>query len=210
MASQIKVILFDLGGVLVELDQRPEKTCWFDPRLTREENWNTWLTSSHVQQFERGEIGSQDFAERFVADHRISLTPAQFLEQFNSWIVGFYPDAFSLLRRLSANYILGIFSNISEAHWNIVYPPIKQCGYISHYFASYQIGQVKPDPSAFAFIAGQIAVSPESILFLDDNALNVVGAREAGYRAHVAKGVQAAVHILNRYGILEEVSELTG
>ena len=147
-------------------------------------------------------MSPQDFADRFIADHHIDLRAEQFLAQFNSWIIGFYPGALSLLRKLSITYRLGIFSNISEAHWQKVYPPLKESGHITHFFASYEIGLVKPDLEAFLFIARELGVPPQSIFFLDDNVVNVEGAKNAGYVAHLAKGLEGAKEALNRYGIV--------
>ena len=188
MSSPTEIILFDLGGVLVELDQRPENTCWFDPNLTPAQNWHNWLTDPNVQRFEQGLISAESFATDIIANQRLNITVDQFYIAFKKWVVGFYPEVWSLLEQLAQHYKLAVFSNISELHWPPLFQKLKQQGLISDYFASYLIHRAKPDPDSFLFVAEQMEVKPDSVLFLDDNILNVKGATKAGMKSAVVKG----------------------
>ena len=53
---------------------------------------------------------------------------------------------------------------------------------------SAEVGCRKPDPEAFARLAGRLGIAPESLLFFDDGAPYVAGAREAGLQAHRFEG----------------------
>ncbi len=203
MSQAFRVLLFDLGGVLVELDRRPETTGWFRADLSESENWQQWLTSPFTQAFERGEVTPSEFAARFIAENNLGCTIDSFLNQFSSWVVGFYPGVFPLLKQLSERYSVGILSNITEVHW----PPLQQelldHGAVTHYFASYQIGLAKPDTTTYTYAARAMDVDPAQILFIDDNILNVEGARAAGLTAAVAEGFDGVTQILQEYEIIE-------
>ena len=201
--SDIEVILFDLGGVLVELDTQAANTTWFHPELSLTENWQAWLTSPFTQSFERGEISPHEFATQFLGDNNIDLSVDTFLGQFKSWVVGFYPGAFTLLDQLAGHYKLGVFSNITEVHWPDISQKLEANGRIEHYFASYQLGMAKPDPQSFNYVAEQLGVIPSKILFVDDNALNVQGARTAGLTAEVTRGYDQLVAVLKRRQIID-------
>ena len=49
-------------------------------------------------------------------------------------------------------------------------------------FVSSRIGLRKPDAEAFAHVAQEIGVAPERILFFDDSAANIAGARAVGFQ----------------------------
>jgi glucose-1-phosphatase len=69
---------------------------------------------------------------------------------------------------------------------------------------SAELGRSKPDPEAFRRLATRLECAPDEILYFDDDATYVAGAREAGLSAHHvggAAGVRAglAVHGLQRW-----------
>ena len=74
-------------------------------------------------------------------------------------------------------------------------------------FYSHALGVAKPDPAYFRAIAEQLALPPETLLFIDDHEANVLGAREAGLLAAVfpgsaeLTGVPALEAILAQHGI---------
>jgi len=61
---------------------------------------------------------------------------------------------------------------------------------------------VKPDADAFAHVVDALSVSPGRVLLLDDNQINVEGARAAGLRAERAVGVDGARRALARAGLV--------
>jgi putative hydrolase of the HAD superfamily len=71
-------------------------------------------------------------------------------------------------------------------------------------FYSFELGFAKPDAGYFKTIMDRINVAPDRVLFIDDHAGNVDGAREIGIHGElfpVDGGVAALKPILGRYGI---------
>ena len=66
MDEPIDVILFDLGGVLVELAGVDQMIAWSPGISTHDELWRRWLGSSAVRRFETGAIGRDDFATAVI------------------------------------------------------------------------------------------------------------------------------------------------
>ncbi|MEJ2178469.1 MAG: HAD family phosphatase [Gammaproteobacteria bacterium] len=198
---RISAILFDLGGVLVELNHNADNVPWFDNDRSASENWQRWLTSPVSQQFERGLISPQEFAERFIKDNKVPLEPDSFLKHFESWVIGFYPGTFSLLQQLSALYPIGVFSNSNEVHWPRLYTQMQYHGSISYYFTSYLMGVAKPDPASFNHVATSMGIAPEEILFLDDNPINVESAWRSGFLAEQVSSFEQIPALLKTFGI---------
>jgi FMN phosphatase YigB (HAD superfamily) len=64
------------------------------------------------------------------------------------------------------------------------------------------MGLVKPDREAFEHVIAALGCPPAHVLFLDDNEINVAGARAAGLDAHRADGIDSARAILAARGLL--------
>jgi putative hydrolase of the HAD superfamily len=201
MHSNINAIVFDLGGVLVELNHQKDTVPWFNNELSAETNWHQWLTSPLSQQFERGQISPSEFAQRYIRDNDIQMESSEFLEHFRSWVVGFYPGAFSLLKQLSQHYPIAVFSNVTAVHWLPLYAQMKDSGSVSYFFASYELGMAKPDPAAFEHVANTMGLDPEEILFVDDNPINVEGARLSGFQGEIVSGFDQLAPALTRHSI---------
>jgi HAD superfamily hydrolase (TIGR01509 family) len=66
---------------------------------------------------------------------------------------------------------------------------------------SAELGRSKPDPEAFHRLARRLGVPPEAVLFFDDNAEYVAGARQAGLHAYRFEGAAAVRDRLTAHGV---------
>ena len=85
--SGIEVVLFDLGGVLVELGGPPAFGV-SEGEGDEAAIWQRWLDCPWVRRFERGQCSAEAFGEGLVADWGLSLSPAEFLDRFARWPLG--------------------------------------------------------------------------------------------------------------------------
>lgn len=200
---EIHLLLLDLGGVLVELDADAARAGWFDPSLSSEENWRKWLGSESSQALERGEIAPAEFAASLIKEYQLDISVEQFIDYFRKWVVGFYPGVFPLLERVLPGVTLGVFSNVTDVHWTPLYDALVSKTRIRHYFASYLIGYAKPDLDAYRFVCAQAGVNAAQVLFVDDNRINVEGARAAGLLAEQVQGPKQLEQVLQDYRLLD-------
>jgi HAD superfamily hydrolase (TIGR01509 family) len=202
---EIQHIVFDLGGVLVELDGQPIKNSWLQKDQSFDESWRLWLTSPLVQDFDRGKISPRVFAESLVEELHLNVSPAEFLDWITLWPKDFYPESLLLLKNLSKNYQLSIFSNITSLHWPKYHSALLDLNVVSNYFASFEMGLAKPEPASFQFIVEQLNINPKSILFLDDNIVNVEAARSRGLYAECVKGIEETKQTLITLGLANNI-----
>ena len=198
---KITHIVFDLGGVLVELDGQPVKNEWLTQHQQFEKSWQVWLNSPLVLDFDRGKITPNDFAEQIIAELELKTTPEEFLNWITHWPKDFFPGALDLLLSLKTQYSVGIFSNITSLHWPRYLTVLKQHNAVTHYFASYQMGLAKPEKKAFEFVIHSLRTAPQSILFLDDNIINVESARRCGINAYCVKGINQTRTLLEQLNL---------
>ena len=201
MAAPVDVVLFDLGGVLIELSgvRAMLELTGID---SEEELWRRWLTCRWVRRFESGGCSEGEFAAAVVADWQLEITPAAFLQAFSAWPVGPLPGAAELVAQTRVSVATGCFSNTNALHWQDHIAAWPVAGLFDHRFLSFELGLLKPDIAAFAEVASLLGVPAERVLFLDDNALNVAGAAAAGFQATRAAGVGEARQCLAKAGVL--------
>lgn len=68
-------------------------------------------------------------------------------------------------------------------------------------FNTAEIGIAKPDPEVFHHVLGELGVSTDQAVFIDDLLVNVEGARAAGLRAHQHTGRDSTVEFLRDHGV---------
>ena len=206
--SSGKVVLFDLGGVLIENDGRAALTAMLPQPLPASEMWRRWLESPTVRQFERGRVSSDDFAASFVREWEIDLEPAVFLREFATWPRGLYDGAEALLRELKGTHHLACLSNTNALHWQR-FPQLHAL--FDSCFLSHEMGHVKPDREAFEYTVASLGVAPGEVYFFDDLMPNVAVAREVGMNAFQVDGFAGIGPILRRERLLGHAgTELEG
>jgi putative hydrolase of the HAD superfamily len=202
VAEDIRVVLFDLGGVLVDVIGPISLLRRLGDRLTREQLWEMWLRSPVVRDFEAGRVTPDVFADRLIADLGLPPDRQQFLADFAQWPRALYPGAAELLGRIRPPYLRASLSNTNVVHWPRMTEVLKLGALFDHHFPSHLTGKLKPDAEVFTHVASALACEPAAILFLDDQPLNVEGARAAGLRATRVSGVAEAESALVAAGVL--------
>jgi glucose-1-phosphatase len=186
----VDALLFDLGRVVIDIDTARIHARWVELAGVPASHINaTSITGSEIfRQHERGEITDAAFFAELRRDLQIDLTDDQFIDGWNTIFVGEMPGIRGLLCRAHGQLPLYGFSNTNPAHqayWSVHFAellaPFRKI-YVSH-----EIGARKPERAAFEAVVGDIGVDPRRILFFDDVAENVLGARACGLQAvHVA------------------------
>jgi putative hydrolase of the HAD superfamily len=189
--SNVDAVVFDLGGVLAEfsgvLTMRELAGIDSDDEL-----WRRWLECEWVRRFERGRCSAEDFAAGVVSDWQLPISGAEFLETFAGWVQEPYDGAEQLVADTAANVPVAMLSNMNSVHWDLAVSGWPLVTHFAHVFTSFQLGLIKPDREVFDHVAETLGVEPGRILFLDDNQINVDGARTAGLMGERVRGVTEA------------------
>jgi glucose-1-phosphatase len=78
MKSSLRVVLFDVGGVLVQLTGVETILGWTANRYEPQELWRLWLHSPAVRAFESGRMDASTFAVEMVRELDVPLEPRSF------------------------------------------------------------------------------------------------------------------------------------
>ncbi len=185
--SPYDVLLFDLGGVIVELAGLPVWTRWTGH--DEETSWKRWLLSDAVRRFESGRATVEEFGREVVREFDLPVPAETFLAEFERWPTGPFPGALELLASLAPHFRLACFSNTNALHWPRFVAEMGLGDAFHEHFASHELGALKPDREAFERVLDALDCAPKRVLFLDDHPLNVEGARGAGLHAVQVRGL---------------------
>ena len=201
MSAEISHLVFDLGGVIIELRGPPILNEWTGADETSEAVWEKWLTSNAPRAFESGRIDKDTFASMIVEELSLKISDDEFLDYFTSVPIGPYAGARELLNSLKPRYTTALFSNSNPIHWERKMNEMKLGSLFDYHFASHLMAKVKPDIEAFDEVLNELSISPSKILFFDDNQLNVDAARKVGMNAKRVVGIDNLISTLTEYGI---------
>ena len=187
----VDVVVFDLGGVLVQLSG-VETLRALAGIESRDEIIRRWLECRWVRRFESGGCSPEAFAAGVVADWTLPVDADEFLDSFRSWPEDLYEGAAELVADVRAVRRVACLSNTNAVHWEVHVSKWAMDEMFDDVFLSFRIGGVKPDAAVFRDVATALGTTPERVLLLDDSRPNVEGARAAGLCAALVEGPAAA------------------
>ena len=196
MDHSTQMLLFDLGGVLVELAGTERMLHFAGNSMTESRLWEMWLNSSVVRDFETGRIEPRKFAEALIVEFSLSAEPEEILAELAEWVPGPVTGAAQFLEELSADFKLGILSNTNAIHWERIDAKMGITQYFDFIFVSCQTGLMKPDRRAYELVIEETGYPPGSIVYFDDLERNTSAALETGIRAFCVKSIEDIKRIL--------------
>jgi putative hydrolase of the HAD superfamily len=201
MKPAFEVILFDLGGVLVELGEGPFPSDWL-PNDTQFD-LSDWFSSETAILFEKGLVSPQQFAETLKKDLKIAASPESIIQHFTNWPIGLFPGVHELLKSIENKFRLAILSNTNELHWPRITIEFEISNYFEQIFASHRLQKAKPDLEIFEHVVSELKVEPSKILFLDDNRNNVTASKKLGIHGFHANGIKQVQQTLSDVGAFD-------
>jgi glucose-1-phosphatase len=196
-------LLFDLGRVVLDIDFSKAIACWAGHAACAPSDMSTrFVVDDTFRHHETGKISDAAFFDRLRTVLGASLTDAQLLEGWNAIFVGEMPDVSALLARASRQMPLYAFSNTNPAH--VEYFSTAYADLMSHFrevYLSSTIGLRKPDAAAYDHVVKAIGVPASRIVFFDDLAENVEGARMCGLKAVHVKSSSDIADALTALGL---------
>ena len=188
----IKNIIFDLGGVLLNLDFYLTKQAFTKLGVNNFDNYYTKAQQrSLFDLFETGKLTEQEFCSQLREVANINMPDAQIVNAWNAMLLDFPSARKKLLLTLRKHFNISLLSNTNETHIRafnkIIQKDINESSLTSLFescFFSNEIGLRKPDSEAFQLVLEKSTYNPSETLFLDDSIQHVQGARKCGIHAY--------------------------
>jgi putative hydrolase of the HAD superfamily len=201
VSSGYRWVLFDLGGVLVRLGAVGPMAQLIGTTVA-DEFWSRWLASRWVRDFEGGKCSDEEFAAGIVAEWNLTATGTELLAAFECWPEDFYEGAVTLVEEVRRIVPVGCLSNSNAQHWSRFTSLWGLDRLFDIRLLSHEMGFVKPDGALFESVVARLGGPAASIVFVDDNDVNVRAAQAAGLTAATVSGVSGARRALEQFGVL--------
>jgi putative hydrolase of the HAD superfamily len=188
----IKNIIFDLGGVLLNLDMQKTEDAFTSMGV---KDFKSFFALGHAasffKEYEVGAISDDQFV-----DSLLNLIGPQYDRQaviagWNALLRDFPPERIALLQALAKKYRIFLFSNTNALHmqaFQATYSDAFGGNLLDKLFEktwySQEIKLRKPDVKAFEYVLADAGLQPNETIFIDDALINVEGARAAGIQGY--------------------------
>jgi glucose-1-phosphatase len=196
----ITAVVFDMDGVLCDyrIERRLALLASWSGRSPEAIHAAIWR-SGFEDEAERGVLSADDYLQGFGERLGYPLSASQWVEARRAAIE---PDlaVLALARQLRTERMVGMFTNnpwLLKRHIAEVFPAVPDLFGPRAVFSA-ELGRCKPDPEAFRRLATRLGCAPDEMLYFDDDATYVAGAREAGLsadRVGGAAGVRASLTV---------------
>ena len=191
MDKKIRNIVFDLGGVLVDLDFKAainglQKAGFANVK----EQLQAFDCEGIFQKFELGEMSADEFRSAIRENSTVSLTDEEVDGLWNAMLLEVPREKLELILHLRGKYMVYLLSNTNSIHWDYVcknafnYRGFRVNDYFEETFLSYEMHLAKPDKAIFEKVLEEANLLPEETLFIDDSEANCKAASELGIHTH--------------------------
>ena len=203
-SPHITALLFDLGGVLINVSFDEAFRSWSDySPLSPAEMRARFRMDRAYKMHERGQISAHIYFDHLRRCLRIHADDDAIASGWNAIYLGTLDKAVECLMEVKDRLPCYAFTNSNPVHqaaWMALYPGVVRA--FRAVFVSSDIGTRKPERSAFHSVCRRMDVVPSQVLFFDDSQENVRGARAAGLNAVQVRAETDLRDSLRRFGAL--------
>jgi HAD superfamily hydrolase (TIGR01509 family) len=198
----IEAITFDLDGVYFPSGKATFLRVLGDLGVSAAEAERVFLKSEQMEElYKKGKMTDEEFWTWAASEWKIGMKPNELIDLL---VAGYTVDqrVAEIVKNVRTNgYKTLICSNNFPARINGLQ---KKFGFLNDFDVavfSYEIGARKPDKKIFEELICRAGIPAESIVFADDNAVNLAGARELGITSFLYEGFDSFLSNLRALGV---------
>ncbi len=189
--ESIKNIIFDLGGVIINLDY--DKSLRELLRYSKTGSAMEFTQRAQSPLFDLYETGNstcQEFRDSLRQEYNLDATDEEIDNAWNAMLLDIPKERIDLLQELGKKYRIFLLSNTNAIHLkrfneivahSFTIPNLDSLFEQSYY--SHLVGKRKPDAAIFELILEQNGLNREETLFIDDSIQHIESARKVGLHA---------------------------
>lgn len=187
----IKHIIFDLGGVILNIDYRLTEKAFTDLGVKNfSALYSQFNANPLFEDLETGRVENDAFVQAMKPHLPETATAEAIIAAWNAMLLDFPVARLQLLQQLRQHYDLYLLSNTNAIHlaaFNAILEKSRGIPSLDVFFDksyySHQIGYRKPEREAYQVILDENGLKPEQTLFIDDTLPNVEAAQALGIQA---------------------------
>lgn len=188
MIQNIKHIILDLGGVLLDIDYQLTADAFVQLGMKDfAQHYSQAAQSDFFSDFETGKIEEAQFLSALNAYMPQPVREHELIAAWNAMLLDFPLRRLQILQQLQLHYDIVLLSNTNSIHERAFNQKLRSlCGFnslavfVDKVFYSHHIGMRKPDVATFEYVLAQTGFNPAHTLFVDDSRQHIAGAQSAG------------------------------
>ena len=198
MIKGVKQIIFDLGGVLLNIDYSLTENAFIAAGVKNFPELYSQLQQSDLfDRWETGRMTAEEFVEAMKAASDTPLTSAQVLDAWNAMLLDFPIRRLQILQQLRNYYDLFLLSNTNEIHEETFNNTLMNAHgipnigvFFDKVYMSHRVGLRKPMPEIFMRVLEDNGLQAGQTLFIDDSPQHIKTANELGIQTiYLQKGM---------------------
>lgn len=186
--EKIENIIFDLGGVLLDIDYNLTRSAFENLGVANfDEMYSQANADKLFQNLETGKVSEEKFYKELNKATGLQLSEKEIRNAWNAMLLSFREKSLEYLEQLKDRYKIYLLSNTNQIHLNSFYEIFNQKKrkksfekYFEKVFYSFEIGLRKPDIECYEWVLNDLQIEPQKSLFIDDSLNNIHGAEKAG------------------------------
>ena len=190
--TDTKNIIFDLGGVLLDIDFKKSIDAFKNLGIENfEDMFSQFNADALFEKLETGKISEANFYAAIKQRTTLAITDNEIEHAWNSLILHFRTQSLGFLEKLAGNYKLYLLSNTNSIHVKCFKKLFtKETGkplldaFFTKAWYSNEIGLRKPGAEIFEFVLQQENLKAAETLFIDDTLSNIETAQNLGFKTH--------------------------
>jgi len=204
MITGIRHIIFDLGGVLLNLDYTLTEKAFVAAGITDfGERYSQLQQTDIFDRLETGRMGREEFITAMQSFSPVPITENQILQAWNAMLLDFPLRRLQILQQLRNHYDLLLLSNTNEIHEEVFNNTLmREHGipnigvFFDKVYMSHRVGLRKPMPEIFMRVLEDNGLQAAHTLFIDDSPQHISAADKLGIKTiHLEKGMTIEEHI---------------
>jgi FMN phosphatase YigB (HAD superfamily) len=186
--QQTEAIIFDLGGVILDIDYNLTLTAFEQLGVRNfDEMYSQSSADMLFRKLETGKISEENFCKEMNKCTGLQLSPAEIVGAWNAMLLTFREGSLAFLDELKPKYKLFLLSNTNHIHipeFNKIYNgKIREKPFIEFFKKAYyscEIGLRKPDAACYDWVLKEEKLVRGKTIFVDDSVQNIDAAKIAG------------------------------
>lgn len=204
----IKNLLFDLGGVIMDIEKDRCVRAFADLGLPDAASYfGEYSQKGPFMLIEEGAVSVDDFHRELRHDIGRTVKDDEIDKAFCRFLIGIPARRLADLRRLREHYGVYLLSNTNIIMWNskikdeFTHEGLQREDYFDGIVTSFEARALKPDERIFRYAADTLGINPSETLFLDDSQRNLDAAATLGFHSLLVAPGSEFVDLLAEKGI---------
>ena len=191
--TKIKNIIFDLGGVILNLDYTKTDKEFHKLGLNNFSKLYSKKKQSKIfDDFEKGRFSAEKFIFLIKQSENLKVKDSDFINAWNAMLLEIPKERMEFIKRLKKDYNIYLLSNTNEIHIKKFEADLRKNNWLRDFqdcfdqvYYSSNMGMRKPDHDCFNKVLEDHNLKAHETLFIDDSVQHVEGAKKVGINAYL-------------------------